>query len=65
MGNNKIRKIAPGGVVTTFSGSDMAGSANGQITEASFYHPYGVVLDKAGNLYVADYQNNLIRKISF
>ena len=65
MGNNKIRKITPGGEVTTFAGSDMAGSANGQVHAALFYHPYGVVLDKAGNLYVADYQNNLVRKISF
>ena len=65
MGNNKIRKITPGGAVTTFAGSSVHGSDNGQITAASFYQPYGITTDKAGDLYIADYQNNLIRKISF
>lgn len=65
MDNNKIRKITPDGMVTTFAGTDSHGSANGYITQASFYQPYGITSDKAGNLYIADYQNNLIRKISF
>ena len=64
MGNNKIRKIAPDGTVTTFAGSDQHGAGNGSIKEASFYQPYGIAADKEGNLYVADYQNNLIRKIT-
>ena len=64
MGNNKIRKIAPDGTVTTFAGSDQHGAGNGPIKEASFYQPYGIAADKEGNLYVADYQNNLIRKIA-
>jgi sugar lactone lactonase YvrE len=63
MGNNKIRKITPDGIVTTFAGSDKHGAGNGGIKEASFYQPYGIASDKNGNLYVADYQNNLIRKI--
>ena len=65
MGNNKIRKITPGGTVTTFAGSDQHGAGNGPIKEASFYQPYGIASDKDGNLFVADYQNNLIRKIAF
>jgi sugar lactone lactonase YvrE len=64
MGNNKIRKITPDGMVSTFSGSKIHGSANGDILSASFYRPYGITIDKNGDLYVADYQNNLIRKIS-
>jgi hypothetical protein len=63
MGNNKIRKITPDGMVTTFAGSDQHGASNGAIKEASFYQPYGIASDQNGNLYVADYQNNLIRKI--
>jgi len=65
MGNNKIRKIAPDGTMTTFAGSNAHGADNGPIRQASFYQPYGIASDKAGNLYVADYQNNLIRKIAF
>jgi serine/threonine-protein kinase len=65
VGNNRIRKISPDGVVTNFAGSGARGSTNGRDTIASFYRPYGVAADKSGNIYVADYLNNLIRKISF
>jgi len=64
-GNNKIRKISPGGVVTTFAGSGSRGSANGQDTIASFYRPFGIAVDKDGTVFVADYQNNMVRKISY
>ncbi|MES2695687.1 MAG: immunoglobulin domain-containing protein [Verrucomicrobiota bacterium] len=65
-GNNAIRKITPGGVVTTFAGSatGVAGSANGSGTAASFTNPRGISIDGAGNLYVADTGNNLIRMIT-
>ena len=64
MGNNKIRKITPDGTVTTFTGADKPGAGNGPIKNASFYQPYGIASDKEGNLYIADYQNSLIRKIT-
>lgn len=63
-GNNLIRKIASGGVVTTLAGSGAAGSVDGTGVGASFKGPAGVAVDKAGNIYVADSSNNLIRKIS-
>jgi streptogramin lyase len=62
-GNNLIRKINPDGVVTTLAGSGALGSANGTGNAASFFSPAGVAADSAGNVYVADYGNNLIRKI--
>jgi sugar lactone lactonase YvrE len=62
--NNMIRKITPSGLVSTFAGSLNPGSANGMDSAASFNHPTGVALDGSGNLYVADYGNSLIRKIS-
>ncbi len=64
-GNNKIRKITAGGVVTTIAGSGLRGFANGRDTAATFYRPYSVVADKNGNVFVADYLNNVVRKISF
>jgi ABC-type lipopolysaccharide export system ATPase subunit len=63
-GNNLIRKITSGGVVTTLAGSGSAGAGNGTGTAASFYSPTGVAVDTSGNVYVADANNNLIRKIT-
>jgi len=63
-GNDLIRKITPAGVVTTLAGSGVDGKNDGTGTAASFDHPEDVAIDNAGNLYVADNSNDLIRKIS-
>jgi gliding motility-associated-like protein len=62
--NNRIFKITPAGQVTVFAGSGVEGTADGLGTAASFYGPYGVATDAAGNVYVADFISGLIRKIS-
>ena len=59
-----LRKITPAGVVTTLAGSTTAGSSNGTGTAASFNGPRGVAVDSTGYVYVADYFNQKIRKIS-
>ena len=63
-GNHLIRKISPAGEVTTFAGSGMQGLANGPDTSASFNFPQGIAIDAAGNLYIGDSGNEMIRKIS-
>ena len=62
-GNNLIRKINPDGMVTTLAGHRARGSINGDVKTASFRSPMGVAVDTAGNVFIADYQNNLVRKI--
>ena len=64
-GNNRIRKITPGGSVSTFAGSGYLGSFDSEIGEsATFNQPNGIAIDNKGNLYVADQLNHRIRKIT-
>lgn len=62
--NHLIRKITKEGVVSTLAGSGNVGAKNGLGMFASFNFPTGVAVDKSGNVYVADFHNNLIRKIT-
>ena len=64
-GNNCIRKISATGTVTTLAGTGVAGYADGAALSAQFNSPTGVCVDDSFNVYVADFQNQRIRKISF
>jgi hypothetical protein len=69
-GNNRIRIVyasgALAGTIATFAGNGKAGIGgdNGAAIDASFFSPEGIAIDVAGNLYVADNQNNRVRKIT-
>jgi hypothetical protein len=64
-GNHTVRKITPTGVVTTLAGSPgSTGSTDGTGPAARFNFPSGVAIDGAGNLYVADQVNSIIRKVT-
>jgi hypothetical protein len=63
--NHTIRRITPGGVVSTLAGfAGMPGSVDGLGETARFRSPTGVAVDGSGNIYVADSENNTIRKIT-
>jgi hypothetical protein len=63
--NHTIRKVTAAGVVTTLAGTaGRRGSANGTGPAASFSFPRAVAVDASGNVYVADGDNHLIRKIT-
>ena len=63
--NHTIRMVTPGGVVTTLAGTaGVEGSTDGIGIAARFKFPSGVATDRAGNVYVADTDNLLIRKIT-
>ncbi len=64
-GNQTLRKISPDGVVSTFAGeTGVMGANNGTVLSAHFSVPSAVVVDSHGNLFVADQNNYLIRKIT-
>lgn len=63
-GNNRIRKITLGGVVTTFAGSGTQGNQNGPLSSAQFRSPTGIAVGPGGVIYVADQGNSVIRKIT-
>ncbi len=63
--NYTVRKVTPAGVVSTLAGlAGNAGSADGIGGAARFYSPHGMAVDKATNVYVADFYNSTIRKIT-
>ncbi|MBX3737838.1 MAG: immunoglobulin domain-containing protein [Candidatus Didemnitutus sp.] len=61
--NHTVRKVTSSGAVTTYAGqAGLSGSANG--SAARFNNPTAVAIDSAGNVFVADTNNNTIRKIA-
>jgi len=64
-GNHCIRRITPDGMVSTVIGKGgIAGYQDGNPEDALFDNPRGVAIDKEGTIYVADYENNCIRKLA-
>merc|ERR1711937_717316 len=60
-GDHRIRKVTPGGLVTTVAGGER-GFADGEREKAQFNHPSDITLDGEGNIFVAD--TGRIRKVA-
>lgn len=65
-GDHRVRRIDASGVIHTIAGTGKPGSRGdaGPAVEAQLNAPYGLSLDSAGNLYVADLGNALVRRVS-
>jgi uncharacterized protein (TIGR03437 family) len=63
--NSRVRKVTPAGVISTVAGNGHQGFSgdNGPASAAQLNQPYGLALDTAGNLYIADYGNQRVRAI--
>jgi len=62
--NNTIRKISPSGAVSTLAGNTTAGFQDASGTAAKFFSPSGLAVDSVGNVFVADWGNSIIRKVT-
>ena len=65
-GNNRIRKVTAAGIISTVAGNGTGGyrGDGGPATSAELYYPSSVAVDAAGNLFIADRDNNRIRKVT-
>jgi len=65
-GDHRIRRISPGGTIDTIAGTGVAGFSGdgGPAKAAQINQPYGLALDNAGNLYIADLGNARVRRVS-
>jgi NHL repeat len=63
--NHRIRRVSADGIITTVAGNGFGGYAgdNGTATNASLSYPYGVAVDAAGDIFIADYGNQRVRKV--
>ncbi|MCE7996350.1 MAG: hypothetical protein HEP71_30505, partial [Roseivirga sp.] len=62
-GNNRIRKISKNGQVTTLAGNEAIGFKDGQGEQAELNAPFGIAVDKEGNVYFSELGNHTIRRI--
>ncbi|MBT2416343.1 hypothetical protein J7F01_29640, partial [Streptomyces sp. ISL-22] len=64
--NHRVRRVAADGTITTIAGTGTAGFSGdgGQAVEAQLSSPEGLILDRAGNLYIADDHNQRVRRVS-
>jgi len=62
--NNRVRKLTPGGTISTFAGTGEPGTGgSGVATGAKLFHPAGVAVDPNGNVLIADASNGLLKRV--
>ena len=62
--NNRIRKLAPNGIISTFAGTGVSGTGGSSLaTGAKLFQPEGVAVDSSDNVYIADVSNSLLKMV--
>jgi uncharacterized protein (TIGR03437 family) len=65
LGNNRVRRVAPDGIITTYAGGGHAGPGDGgPASTAQLQTPRNVAIDTAGNLYIAEFEGHRVRKVT-
>jgi len=66
-GNNVVRKVNAAGIISTVAGKKSLGGGysgdGGAATNAALNNPIGITIDSAGNLFIAEYGNNVVRRV--
>jgi len=64
-GNSSVRRVDTNGIITTVAGNQISqfSGDGGPATNASLFQPRGLTFDRAGNLFIADYQNSRVRRV--
>ncbi len=64
--DNRIRRVSPSGTITTFAGTGKPGYSGdrGQAAQAELNFPTSLAFDSLGNMYIADYGNSVVRRVS-
>lgn len=64
--NHRIRKVTPGGIITTVAGNGTKGFSGdgGPATQAQLNRPWAVAVDSVGDIFIADYNNSRIREVN-
>jgi sugar lactone lactonase YvrE len=65
-GASRVRRVSAGGTISAFAGTGTSGDSGngGPATDAQLASPYGLVVDQAGNVYISDFTNNTVRRVS-
>jgi sugar lactone lactonase YvrE len=65
-GNSRVRKVSPGGTITTVAGTGASGFSGdgGPATKAQLGGPVGIAIDSAGNLFISEYLNSRVRRVA-
>jgi uncharacterized protein (TIGR03437 family) len=66
LGNNRVRRVSPGGAITTVAGTGTAASSGdgGAAEHAAVFAPRNLAVDASGALYVSEFQGHSVRKIA-
>ena len=62
--NNRVRKVTPGGIISTFAGTGEPGTGGSSFASgAKLFQPEGVAVDASDNVYIADVSNSLLKMV--